>query len=386
MQGQTEIAVVGAAFAMPRHTERMSLEESLQCVTHAALNDAGVSIGDVDGIVVASCDQLDGRAISIMAASGSVGGVGRDIMSTPSAAEHAFVLAALRIKSGMYRTQLVVSWSPLEVDSVSETQRLGADPYFHRPLPLDDLASHALQASAMEARFPGTREAACEVAAANRVNGLAAYPDLVPAPREKMLIAGGKPLRWPITEGMVAPAAFGAVALVMASAEWIAQRKEASPAWVHGMGWATETGYLGDRDLAEPQSLRAAIREAYKQAGIDPNLPDFDVAEVADATPYQQLTSLAALGLCAPEHWGDRERLTGHQRTAINPSGGAISFNPVFCTGLIRIAEAANQARGRAGRHQRAGVRRSVAHGASGFAMQYNTVVVMGRDRLGSVQ
>ncbi len=46
-----------------------------------------------------------------MMASGSVGGVDRDILSTPSAAEHAFVLGALRIATGQFRTQLVAAWS-----------------------------------------------------------------------------------------------------------------------------------------------------------------------------------------------------------------------------------------------------------------------------------
>ena len=34
---------------------------------------------------------------------------------------------------------------------MSEAQRLGADPYFHRALPLDELSAHALQASAHRA-------------------------------------------------------------------------------------------------------------------------------------------------------------------------------------------------------------------------------------------
>jgi acetyl-CoA C-acetyltransferase len=64
-------------------------------------------------------------------------------------------------------------------------------------------------------------------------------------------------------------------------------------------------------------------------------------------------------------------------RLPVNLSGGALSFNPIFCAGLIRIAEAANQVRGRAGTHQLANARRAVAHAASGPAMHYNTVVVM---------
>ena len=55
----------------------------------------------------------------------------------------------MRIASAQYRTQLVVAWSPTEASSLSEAQRLGADPYFHRALPLDELSAHALQAGAL---------------------------------------------------------------------------------------------------------------------------------------------------------------------------------------------------------------------------------------------
>ncbi len=92
--------VIGCV-AIPRFDDdSLSLEELLYSVTRAALNDAGLAIDDIDGIVVAANDQYDGRAISIMAASGSVGGVDRDILSTPSSGEHAFVLGTLRVASG----------------------------------------------------------------------------------------------------------------------------------------------------------------------------------------------------------------------------------------------------------------------------------------------
>ena len=61
----------------------------------------------------------------------------------------------------------------------------------------------------------------------------------------------------------------------------------------------------------------------------------------------------------------------------VNLSGGAISLNPVYCTGLIRIAEIALQVLGKAGPHQRENTSTGLAHAASGDAMQYNTVVVL---------
>jgi len=379
MQEKRQLGVIGSSVFAPRDHHSVSLEEAMFTVTKAALCDAGISIDDIDGIVVASCDQMDGRAISIMAASGSVGGVGRDILSTPSSGEHAFVLASLRVKSGIYQTHLVVSWSPLETDSVNEVQRLSNDPYFHRALPLDDLASHALQANVLESRIPGLHAAAVEVTRTNREHGHMAYPDQSAHPSESVWIDGGKMLRYPISEGMVSKPAFAAVAIVIASEAWIKAHQPSHVAWVHGMGWATETAFLGDRDLSQLPSLVAAGEQAFAQAEC--KVSDIDLAEVADATPYQQLLSLEALGFCPRAHWVQATQAGefGKQgRLPVNLSGGALSFNPVFCSGLMRIMEAANQVRGKAGVHQQVKVKKALAHGSSGFAMQYNTVVIFG--------
>src|SRR3546814_13082550 len=80
------------------------------------------------------------------------------------------------------------------------------------------------------------------------------------------------------------------------------------------MGWATEPGFLGDRDLAELPSLHSAAQQAYDAAGITQAESAFDVAEVADASPYQQLLALEALGLCEATAWQrSEERRVGNE-------------------------------------------------------------------------
>lgn len=378
-----QAAVIGCAISAPITGDDKSLEELLYDVTQRALADAGLRIEDIDGIVVASNDQFDGRAISVMMASGSVGGVDRDILSTPSAGEHAFVMGVLRVACGQYRTQLIVSWSPTEASSLAEAERLAADPYFHRRLPLDELSSHALQAAALSSKAPNARELAESIVAKNLRNGARAYPNAVSSSGSSGQ-ASSRPVRWPLTQDMAPPPATGVVALVIASAEHVEQAKIAKPAWIRGMGWATEPGFLGDRDLSQAPALEAAARRAYEDAGIDDPSAAFDVAEVAGATPYQELMAYEGLGLAARDQWADRLSSGAFDvggRLPVNPSGGTLCINPVFCAGLIRIAEAANQVRGCAGRHQASGVKTALAHAASGFAMQYQTVVVLGGEQ-----
>ena len=374
MTARTRIGVVGAVIR-PCITEdgTLSLEERLHQAMHETLADAGLATGDLEGIVVAANDQYDGRAISIMMASAPLGGVDRDILSTPSAGEHAFVLGALRIASGQFRTQLVAAWSPTEASSLAEAQRLGADPYFHRRLPLDELAAAALQANALEHAAPGAGELATRLLATSRANGARAFPGLVAAE-----VVPGRPTRWPLHEGMVPAPVTGLVVMMLASEDFIAERGLGPVAWISGMGWATEPAFLGDRALSTAPALEAAARQAYGQAGVTDPAGAFDLAEITDVTPYQQLLALEGLGLAARGEWQEKLAAFGSEgRLPVNLSGGVGSLNPVYCTGLIRIAEVANQIRGRVGAHQKPGIRRGLAHAASGPAMQYQTVVVL---------
>jgi acetyl-CoA C-acetyltransferase len=368
------VGVVGVALhACIAEDGRRSLEERLHHAMHAALADAGLRTSDFDGIVVAANDQYDGRAISVMMASGPLGGVDRDILSTPSSAEHAFVLGALRVASGQFRTQLVCAWSPTEASSIPEAQRLAADPYFHRRLPLDELAAAALQANVLEHAAPGTAALAARVLAKNRGNGAKAFPDQVKATQPE-----GRATRWPLRSDTVPPPCLGVVALMLASEDFIAERNLAPVAWISGMGWATEAAFLGDRALDGAPALQAAAAQAYRAAGVTAPESAFDLAEITDVTPYQELIALEALGIAARGDWAARlGDFAAGGSLPVNLSGGVASLNPVYITGLVRIAEVAQQMRGRAGRHQKAGARRGLAHAASGPAMQYQTVIVL---------
>ena len=350
-----------------------SLEEIMYDTAQAALADAGLTIEEIDGIVCASNDQFDGRAISVMMASGPLGGVDRDILSTPSSSEHAFILGALRVASGQYRTQLVVSWSPTEASSLPEAQRLGADPYFHRALPLDELSAHAMQAAALEHAVPGVRDLALAVTAKNRAHGAQAHPGA--------RAAAGK-LRWPLTPEMTTEPVTGAVALVLATQDFITERGLQQVAWLRGMGWATEAAFLGDRMLARAPALEAAAQQAYEAASV--TAAKIDVAEMTDATPYSELLAYEALGFSARSQWANdiaAGRFGRDGAMPVNLSGGVTTYNPVFCNGLIRIAEIANQMRGKAGAHQRHGAKLGLAHAGSGPAMQYQAAVILGSEQ-----
>ena len=143
------------------------------------------------------------------------------------------------------------------------------------------------------------------------------------------------------------------------------------------MGWATETGFLGDRDLSTAPALEAARDQAYGEAGITDPRHAFNALEIADPTPYQSLIVLDVLGISKRADW-EKDIAAGAfapgGKLNFNPSGGARAANPVFCTGLRSIVEAANHVRGAASSQAEF----ALAHAASGFAMQYHGVFIFG--------
>ena len=119
-------------------------------------------------------------------------------------------------------------------------------------------------------------------------------------------------------------------------------------------------------------------------AGTAITASQLDVAEITDATPYSELLAYEALGLCGRANWAAdlaSGRFGRDGSLPVNLSGGVSTYNPVFCNGLIRIAEIANQVRGKAGNHQRAGAKLGIAHAGSGPAMQYQAAIILGTEQ-----
>jgi acetyl-CoA C-acetyltransferase len=65
----------------------------------------------------------------------------------------------------------------------------------------------------------------------------------------------------------------------------------------------------------------------------------------------------------------------------VNPSGGALSANPILVAGLARLIEATLQVRGEAGARQVENVNTALAHGFNGPCGQSHCVWIVGGNR-----
>jgi acetyl-CoA acetyltransferase len=125
------------------------------------------------------------------------------------------------------------------------------------------------------------------------------------------------------------------------------------PAWIRGIDHRIEPHQLGSRDLTTSTSTALAARNAGALGST------IDVAELYAPFTHQELILRQAVGIN-----GD---------TKINPSGGALTANPLMAAGLIRIGEAARAVMdGRADR--------ALAHATSGPCLQQNLVCVLEGD------
>jgi len=367
--GVVGVSQIGYAAAIPDRT----LEELIFEAASSALADAGLAWREVDGVVIAASDLVDGRVISSMVTSGPAGGYMKDIVNVASSGEHALVLAALQILAGLFETALVLSWSKCSEAPIPHTERLSLDPFYRRHLGINGLVAAALQASAYRLRYGVREEAVARVVVKNRANGVRNPHAERRTPITADEVLASPVVAWPLRALETPPLSDGVCGLVLASAAHA--RSLGRPiAWLRGLGWASDTYWREPEALVTLGPLRAAAGRAYSMAGIGAPPDAIAVAEVSDVTPYHELMACEGLGFCAP---GEGQRLLDEPRLAVNPSGGFLSANPSFASGLVRVAEAALQVMGRAGDRQVKGATVALAHAASGLAAQAHTVAIL---------
>jgi acetyl-CoA C-acetyltransferase len=181
-----------------------------------------------------------------------------------------------------------------------------------------------------------------------------------------------------ITEAKPVPVD-GAVAMIMTTEEK-AKKLTDKPVWVTGASSCYDYNDLGQRDLADSNSLVTAAQKAYKMASIKDPLKEFDLAEICEHYSYQELLWSEGLGLCEK---GDGGKLIDSGKTEmggeipVNPSGGMLSGLPVCVAGMQRVVECVLQLRGEAGDRQVQGAQKAVAQGCDGPAGQLQCVITL---------
>lgn len=369
-----KVAIVGIGMTKLEKKKDETLYDMIFEASSLALADAGIDRKDLDSVVIACSDLIDGIGISSMVTATAAGAYLKDEIKVADDGMFGLALAYLRILSGAFSTSIVVSWSKCSQGSVNDITNLNFDPFYHRPFALNILTASALQATRYMAKYNISEKDAAQVVVNNRKNG-ANNPNA--CLRQAVTldeVLSSRMLSSPLRDLDVSHFCDGACALVLTNADK-ARFLSDSPIWIRGMGWNTDTYYMGNRELSELTSLRESSQSAYHMAGIKDPSKEIDVVEVYDLTSYQQLMALEGLGFCQS---GEGGRFLADNNLPVNPSGGLLSSNPYFASGLIRAAEASLQLQHKASGRQIEKAEVALAHGVSGLCYQKNCVAILG--------
>lgn len=169
---------------------------------------------------------------------------------------------------------------------------------------------------------------------------------------------------------------------VIFACEKKAKKLSKTPVWVrdhittHREESFTQFGY--DKKYPFHQTQRFAAEQLYGRNGVDNPVEYFDVFEMYDPASWWAVDWMRDFFLLeGDEHIQlveNKDIMIGGT-IPINPSGGVIASNPIGATALARVAEAALQVRGDAGQHQ---IPTPVNHAlASAFGGTQWTVLMM---------
>jgi len=378
-----KVAIVGVAQTKHGENLQQTVRELIYDVTVETLAKTNLTKDDVDTVVASTSDYWQGMGCSNVFHYDAAAGYLKDSTKAEEDGALGFMYAYMRVLSGHFNTALVVSATKSsEIPSIPTLTNLYCDPFYQRPIGLDDISSAALQARLYMRRYGITEEQAAKVSVKSLRN---AFHNPHAHRRARITVEDvlkSRVVAHPLKELDCCPASDGACAVLIAS-EDKAKRITDNPAWIKGVGWSVESYFLGDRDLIDMEALKVAARKAYNTAGIKDPCKQIDVAEICAPYSFQELLWYEHLGYCG---FGEGGKLVDAEVTEmsgalpVNPSGGILSTNPYTARGLICIAEAALQVMGKAGEHQVPNVKTALAHSVHGLAGQLHSVVILSSD------
>jgi len=350
-------------------------------VTVKALDDAGLTIDDIDNVVTVSNDFWDGRTISSMAVQDACGARHKDISTVEGDGVYGAFYGAMRVLSGSFGTTLVVAHNKCSQSRMNQITNAMFDPIYTRALGLDAVTSSAMQARAYMDAFGVTAGQLAKVSVKNHRNAKNNPLAQIALDLTVEDVLKSRMLADPLHLLDASPITDGAAAVIWAN-ETAAGKAKKQPVWLKGVGHMSDAYHLGDRDLARSPALVGAAGKAYAMAGIADPLKQLDVAEVSDVFSYMELMWYEGLGFC-PEGGGGGLIDSGATEMGgdlpVNPSGGCLSANPVLVAGLARLIECVLQVRGEADARQVQGCSTALAHGIDGPCGQSHCVMVIGK-------
>lgn len=378
-----KVAIVGVAESDIGRVPHKSKFQLSAEASRLALDEAGLTIDDVDGIFT-TIITAGGESSSMMMAeylgvtprytdSTSIGG-----SSFVAYVEH----AAMAIATGRCEVALICHGSTNLSDRggrsgpVSQSEMVFGPAQFEEPYGTSTIGSYALAANRHMYEYGTTSEQLAEIAVATRKwatmnpRAMMRDPITIDDVLNSRMIAS--PLH--LFDCCLVTDAGGAV--VLTSMERARDLKK-PPIAVLGTGESHTHRMISMMPDLTETAAKISGRLAFERADVTPR--DIDVAEIYDSFTITVLLTLESLGFCAK---GEGGAFVSGQRTApggdfpMNTQGGALSYTHPGMFGIFTVIEGVRQLRGECGPRQVPDAELGLCNGTGGVLSSTGTIIL----------
>ena len=365
------VAIVGVGeTAGKRRRPEISEDELVNEAVRAALEDAQLTIKDIDVVISANMEFFEGTAFPdqwLVEGLGSYMKSGMRVNAAGDTGATVFSTGIAHAASGMFNTVLCVGFEKQDEGAYGGIGMRSEDPFFNiaggSGRAIGSMWSTAIslldRKAVTEEHVARVRVKEAECGRRNPYSHLKLNLTVEDVMNSEVVIA---PLRFlHICSTSVSSCA------VIVSPEKTAKKITRKPVWVqdyecvHGgmqprMGepWLC-AGLVYPTGTQFRWGVEQCAERLYKRNGITNPRKQIDVIESYSPSTWHEIDYYDALKLCEPtEAWKliEEEATWPHGDIPVDPSGGVVSTNAIGATGLHRIAEAALQVRGDGGERQ----------------------------------
>jgi acetyl-CoA C-acetyltransferase len=377
-----QAAVLGVG--QTRHRSRradVSIAGLCREAVDRALDDAGLTLADIDAVVVGKApDLFEGVMMPELYLADALGAIGKPLLRVHTAGSvggATGIVATSLVEAGRHHRVLAVAF---EKQSESNAMwALSITPPFSMPVLAGAGGYFAPHIRSYIRRSGAPGHIGAMVAVKDRRNGsLNPYAHLQQADITLESVQAS-PMLWdPVRYDETCPSSDGACAVIIGDEE-AARASDGPVAWIRATAMRTEPTMYSGKDHVNPRAGADCAAALWRQAGITAPAREIDVAEIYVPFSWFEPMWLENLGFAEP---GQGWRLTEAGETEIggslpiNPSGGVLSSNPIGASGLLRFAESALQVMGKAGAHQVDGAAVALGHAYGGGSQYFSMWVV----------
>jgi len=356
------VAIIGLGETKQSYLKpEVNAEEMVNEAVRKAVEDAQLSMKDIDAVVSGNIEFLEGHYQADCQFADGFGAwmkSGLAIQTGGCTGGSLVVAGTMLVASGVFNKVLVIGWQKMDATPFTGAINTTREPIYDRHLNVGAAAFLA----ARGIRY--MEETGCpeEIASLSRAlvsEGASRNPNTHISRRLTVEeVMKSRVIVWPVRFYHLAPTSCGAAALILAN-ESEAKRAVRRPVWIKDfvvIHRETSVYRGGAVEVSpSPDAVEKAATSLFKRNGIVNPRKEIDVWETYSPSSWYDMFDMERRHIAEQgQAWRliEKELTRFDREIPWNPSGGVVCSNPIGASGMLRVLQAALQIRGEAGGHQ----------------------------------